>query len=240
MKTITTIILTIACIANTQAQRVKKIKGNGNIVTIERQVGNYEGITVGGFYEVTLVEGAEGNITLTAEDNILEYIETEVRGNTLTIKSKNNMQLKPSLGKKVFITIPVEKINAIRLSGSGKVSATLTLESSNFKVHTSGSRNAVLNIKAKRITVISSGSSAITLDGSAESLDITASGSSNLRAFELISDTAEIRSSGSSNIRIAVNSQIDSRSSGSSNIKYRGNPKKVHSKSSGSSKVSKE
>jgi hypothetical protein len=71
--------------------------------------------------------------------------------------------------------------------------------------------NAELKLKAKRIGVISSGSSTITLDGSAESLDIPASGPSNLRALELILDTAEIRPSGSSNIRIVVNSLIDSR-----------------------------
>ena len=240
MKILLAFFAIIICTSVTHAQRGKKIKGNGNVVTVERQVGSYEAITVGGFYEVTLVKGAEGKITMTAEDNILEYIETEVRGSTLTIKSKDNMQLKPSLGEKVSITIPIKEIDAIRLSGSGKVSSSVTLESDNFKVHTSGSRNAELSIIANRITIISSGSSNITLGGSAKSLDITASGSSNLRAFELMSDTADIRSSGSSNIRIAVKDRIDLRSSGSSNIKYRGNPEKVHSKSSGSSNVSKE
>jgi tRNA threonylcarbamoyladenosine modification (KEOPS) complex Pcc1 subunit len=211
MKAILPFFELIICASWTYAQRCKKIKGNGNVVTVERKVGNYEGITEGVFYEVTLVEGEEGNITMTAEDNMLEYTDPELRGSTLTIKSKDHTQLKRFLVEKVFIDIPVDKINAIRLPGSGKVSSSLTLEASNFKVHTSRSRNAELKLKAKRIGVISSGSSTITLDGSAESLDITASGSSNLRALELILDTAEIRPSGSSNIRIVVNRLIDSR-----------------------------
>lgn len=240
MKTITTFILAITCITLTYSQRGEKIKGNGNVVTIKRQTGNYEGIAVGGFYEVELVDGEEGTITLRGEDNILEYIETEVRGGTLTIKSRDNVQLRPSSGEIIFVTIPVDKIDAIRLSGSGKVVGKKTFEANNFKIHTSGSKNAALTVNAKSLKVISSGSSNITLSGTTERLDVTSSGSSNLRAFELTTDTADIASSGSSNIRISVNDKIDVKSSGSSYIKYRGNPEKVHSKSSGSSKLSKD
>lgn len=64
MKAILPFFALIICASWTHAQRCKKTKGNGNVVTAERKVGNYEGITEGGFYEVTLVEGEEGNITL--------------------------------------------------------------------------------------------------------------------------------------------------------------------------------
>ena len=42
----------------------KKIKGNGNVVTVQREVGSYEGLAVGAFYEVVSVAGAEGDIIL--------------------------------------------------------------------------------------------------------------------------------------------------------------------------------
>lgn len=240
MKKQLVVLLCLAVFTAVNAQRGKKIKGNGNVVTIERQTGDYDGIAIGGFYEVELVDGAEGKITMTGEDNILEYIETEINGGTLTIKSRNNTQLRPSLGKKVFISVPVEEIDAVRLSGSGTLRSSAALKSDDFKVHTSGSRNAELSVEANAVTVISSGSSNIALTGTAESLDITASGSSNLNAFELIADRVDIRSSGSSNMRITANKSMESRSSGSSNIMYRGNPNKIHNKSSGSSKITKE
>lgn len=240
MRKTATLILFILAATVISAQRGKKIKGDGNVVTIERNTGDYDALRVGGFYEVELVEGDEGKITLSGEENILEYIETEVRGGTLTIKSRDNMQLKTSFGKKVFITIPVQSIDAIRLSGSGRLYSDLNLKADNFKVHTSGSRNVALTVNTNNIKVISSGSSTIELDGTAAQISVTSSGSSNLRAYELKTDTAEITSSGSSNIRISVEEKIDVKSSGSSNIKYRGNPEKVYSKSSGSSKMSKE
>lgn len=91
-------------------------------MTIERNQNDHDGISVSGFYEVELVDGQEGNLTLKCEDNILEYIETEVNGNTLFIKSRDNINLGPSHGQGVFITIPVDEINKIRLSGSEKFS----------------------------------------------------------------------------------------------------------------------
>ena len=237
MKILATITLFILCIASSSAQ--KKIKGNGNVVTIERNTGDYDALRIGGFYEVELVEGAEGIITLKGEENILEYLETEVRGRTLVIKSRDNKTLKPSRGEGIYITVPVEKIDAIRLSGSGNVVATKTLEANNFKVHTSGSRRADLKIDASSVTVVSSGSSNIILSGNTKRIDITTSGSSNLRAYELSADKVDIKSSGSSNIQVTANEGLESRVSGSSNVKYKGNPEKVNTKSSGSGRVSK-
>jgi len=240
MKKTVTLVLFSLIATSIFAQRGKKIKGNGNVVTIERNTGDYDAVRIGGFFEVELIDGREGTVTLRGEDNILEFIETEVRGGTLTIKSKENMQLRPSSGAKVFVTVPVDEIDALRLSGSGKVTGKKTFKTANFEVHTSGSKNTSLTIDADAIKVISSGSSNITLSGITEKMTVTSSGSSNLRAFELTTDSAAISSSGSSNIRISVNDIIDVKSSGSSNIKYRGNPEKVYSKSSGSSKMSKE
>ncbi len=240
MKNLIPFFLTLTVLVSVNAQRGKKVKGNGNVVTIERTTGDYDGLRVGGFYEVKLVEGTEGKITLSGEDNLLEYIETEVKGGTLTIKSRDNMQLKVSNGERILITIPVEEIDAIRLSGSGKLYATTTLKADSFKVHTSGARNAELLLNVSNLKIISSGSSNIKLGGSTEKLNITSSGSSSLNAYNLKATDAEITSSGSSDIRLAVTDVLRTKSSGSSNIRYRGNPSKEYAKTTGSSSVSRQ
>lgn len=238
MKNLTTLAIAILFITVGCAQ--KRINGNGNIVTIERNVGDYDALRVGGFYEVELVEGNEGKIVLKGEENLLEYIETEVEGGTLTIKSEDNKNLNPSRGEGIYITIPVEKIDAIRLSGAGKLSSTKTLKSNSFKVHTSGVRNADLNLDSKSITVITSGSSNVTLSGNAENIDVTSSGSSKMNAFELNVDKVGVRSSGSSDVNISVNQTLNTRVSGSGDVRYRGNPSKINNKISGSGEVSKD
>ncbi len=238
MKKATTLALTLLLLTGCDAQ--KRIKGNGNVVTIERTTDDYDGISVSGFYEVELVDGQEGNLTLKGEDNILEYLETEVKGNTLHIKSMDNKNLSPSHGEGVFITIPVDEIDKIRLSGSGKFAGMKILKTDDLDIQISGSRNIDLVIDVNQVKVRTSGSSNIRLAGNAEELEVRSSGSSNVKAFDLETDEATFELSGSTNVETSVNESLTSKVSGSGNIRYRGNPKKLNSSVSGSGKVTKE
>ena len=238
MKMTTTVLLAILILTSSNAQ--KRIKGNGNVVTIERTTNDYDGISVGGFYHVELVDGNEGKITLTGEDNILDYIETEVKGGILVIKAKNNKNLIPSRGEGVFITIPFESINSVKGSGSGKIIGKKTIETNSFKVGTSGSRHVELNVKSSSVSVSTSGSSKIQISGTADKLEVKSSGSSNVGTYELEVDKATLTLSGSSDARIAVEESINARISGSGHVRYRGNPQKINTKTSGSGKITKE
>ncbi len=235
----TIMLLTLATLFVIACEAQKRVKGNGHVVTIERNVDDYDALRVGGFYEVELVEGKEGQVTIKGEENLMEYIETEVKGGTLIIKTRDHMNLSPSRGEDVYITIPVEKIDAIRLSGSGKLTSRKTLETNSFKIHTSGSRNVELDIEAKKVTVITSGSSDVDLSGSAENMDATSSGSSDVDAFDLDVDNVDVRSSGSSDVKITVNETLQTQVSGSGDVRYKGNPNKIKNKLSGSGGVSK-
>ena len=237
MKNITAFVLALLCVAAISAQRNKKIEGNGNVVTLTINTQEYNGISVGGPFDVALIPGKEGNITIKGEENILEYIETKVTNGTLTIKKKNNLNIKMSRNARVLITIPVESINAIRLSGSGKLSSNKTLKSDHFKIRTSGSRYLELALEVESLIVRISGSSNIKLIGNAKNLDIRSSGSSNLKAYDLKTENARFKMSGSSNVEITVNESLNAKLSGSANVRYHGNPSKLHSKTSGSGNV---
>jgi len=238
MKTTTIVVLTILCITTSCAQ--KRIKGSGNVVTIERTTNDYDGISVSGFYEVELIDGQEGKLTLKGEDNILDNIETEVSSGTLHIKSIDNINLNPSRGEGVFITIPIEEIDQIRLSGSGDFRGKKTLKTNDLAIQISGSRNIDLAVEAIKVSVMTSGSSNIRLKGNSEEFKVRSSGSSNVKAYDLEVNEATFELSGSTNVETTVDESLTSRVSGSGNIRYRGNPQNVDSKISGSGKVSKD
>ena len=94
IKKATLIVLFITASFSANAQNwwgnSKKIKGNGNVVTVKRTTSNYDGIAVGGSFDVILIKGKEGAITIEGEENIIPLIETEVSGNTLQIKYQKN------------------------------------------------------------------------------------------------------------------------------------------------------
>lgn len=80
MKNAITICLLALSTIPTHAQWWGKgIKGNGNKTSTTRSVGDYDQVHVAGFFDVELVAGPEGSLTIAGESNLLEYVITEVR-----------------------------------------------------------------------------------------------------------------------------------------------------------------
>jgi len=238
MKKLLTLSIALCTIAAT-AQWGKTVKGNGKVVTIERSVGDYEVVAVAGWFDVELVDGNEGELTLTGEENLLEYIKTEVKDGKLTIKSKKGVNLKPSNWKEgIVVLVPVEEIRGVSLSGSGDVVSKKTLKSDEFKTSISGSGDIVLAIEADNLKASMSGSGDIKLSGKATDFTVSVSGSGDIKAYDLEADFVEAQVSGSADIKVTANQSLKARVSGSGDISYKGNPKKIDTKTSGSGDIS--
>jgi len=230
------VLFTLSC----TAQWGKKVNGNGNMVTIERSTGDYDAVAVSGWFDVDLVDGNEGDISLKGEENLLEHIITEVKDGKLVIKVEKGMNLKPSSWKEgIHITVPVESIDAVSLSGSGDIVGKTTLKSEDFKTTMSGSGDITLDIDASSISASMSGSGDINLSGSTTDFDVTISGSGDIKAFELEADNVDATVSGSADIKVTANQKLKARVSGSGDIHYKGNPEKIDTKTSGSGDITK-
>ena len=240
MNKLATLSLVLLFSASCTAQWGKKVKGNGNVVTIERSVGDYDGIGVSGWFDVELVDGSEGELTIKGEDNLLEHIVTEVKNGKLSIKVEKGYNLKPSSWDGgIVITVPVEDINSIALSGSGDIVGKTTLKANNFKTAMSGSGDITLDVDVSSISASMSGSGDITLSGNAGDFDATISGSGDIKAYDLDADNVDATVSGSADIKVTAKKVLKARVSGSGDISYRGNPEKVDTKTSGSGDISK-
>jgi len=233
----TLVLLMMSC-AN--AQWGKRIRGNGNMVSDDRSTGTYDAIAVSGSFDVDLVDGREGQVTVRAEENLQEYIITEVKNGTLVIKTKDGVNINPS-GWKVgmHVTVPVEDINSVSLSGSGDITGKTLIRAHNFNTSMSGSGDISLEVEADALSTSMSGSGDMNLRGKAGHFDVEISGSGDVDAFGLDAREVDARISGSADIRVSVNEMLKARVSGSGNIRYRGNPTKIDSKTAGSGGISK-
>jgi hypothetical protein len=220
---------------NSNAQT--KISGNGTVTTETRTTGDYDGIRISGFFDVDLVSGKEGKIILKGEENLLSKIKVEVEGNELKVYVERGVQLRTSMGKKIQVIVPFEKISAVTLSGSGDVKSKNKINSDSFSAKLSGSGNFDLDVDSRNFDLALSGSGDIVLKGKADSFTSKISGSGNVNASNLKSQTVDVTVSGSGNSVVTCESSITGRVSGSGNIKYLGNPEKRDVKVSGSGKI---
>lgn len=238
MKKVFTLSLVLCSLVAT-AQWGKRVKGNGKTVTIERSVGDYNAITVSGWFDVNLVSGNEGELTLKGEENLLEYIKTEVKDGKLVIKTAKGVNLKPSnWNSGIYVTVPVESIDMVSLSGSGDIVGETKIKTDRFKTSLSGSGDVTLDIEASTIDASMSGSGDINLSGTARDFDVSISGSGDIKAYDLKAENVTAQVSGSADIKVTATEMIKARVSGSGDISYKGNPKKIDTKTSGSGDIS--
>lgn len=239
MKKLTLVSIALLLFSSCISQWGNKIKGNGNVITVDRSVGEYDAIDMTGFYDVEFIEGKEGNLTITGEENLLKYIITEIKDGKLILKTEKGYNLQISNRKGIKITVPVAQIEAVYLSGSGDITSRMTLKSGAFKTTISGSGDITLNLDVKDLKTTISGSGDINLSGTADTFDVSISGSGDIDAYELKANDVTVSVSGSGDIDITAEKSFKARVSGSGDINYRGNPSKVDTKSSGSGDIRK-
>lgn len=225
-------------IANAQWSN-NKIKGNGNVVSETRTTSDYDAIKVSGSFDVDLVAGKEGKITIKGEQNLLAAIKVEVENNTLKVYIEKGSNLRPSLGKKIEVTIPFESISELSLAGSGDIQSKDPIKSDKFLAKLSGSGNFNLALNSSNLELNLSGSGNVHLKGSANNFTTKLSGSGDIDAANLKSNNVDVNVSGSGNSRVNCNGSLTARVSGSGDIKYSGNPEKRDVKVSGSGNISK-
>ncbi|WET02627.1 head GIN domain-containing protein [Flavobacterium sp. YJ01] len=239
MKKINQLAILLALLIGFTVTAQQKINGNGKVVSETRTTSAYDAIKISGFFDVDLVAGKEGKITISGEQNIISAIVVEVVENTLKIYAKKGMNLRPSTGNKVEIVVPFEKISELSLSGSGDITAESPIKNDKFTAKLSGSGDIDLNVISNSFDLSLSGSGDIKLKGNSDNISIKLSGSGDIEAYNLKSKIANINVSGSGDVAVNCSESLTARVSGSGDVKYTGNPQKRDAKVTGSGSISK-
>lgn len=218
------------------AQNTGKVKGNGNVITEKRSVGDFDEIGVSGSFDVFLVKGKEGELLIKIEDNLLPLLVTEVDNGKLKIHWKKGTNI--STRKEVQITVNFEKFNGVGLSGSGDVIGKDIIKTDKFNVAVSGSGDIELELDVQEMEAAVSGSGDLDLKGQAINFEAAVAGSGDIDGIDLKTDKAAVRVSGSGGITITVLKELDAKVSGSGSVKYKGSPEIEGVKVSGSGTVS--
>ena len=237
MKRLTSIVLVLFLTTITANAQWRKVKGNGNITNEKRAVGNFDEVAVSGHFKVILQEGQEGDLVISAGENLFEYIITEVRGNKLKISTKKGYTIRAS--KKIEIVVNYQNISGIILSGSGKIISNDKIKSNELDIAVSGSGSVNIELEAHDVDVALSGSGSLNLTGYSDDMSCTISGSGNINGYEMTVNKVKAHISGSGSAKFHVKDEIHATTSGSGNVRYTGNPKIIKTKSSGSGSVKK-
>ena len=222
---------------------ISGVRGSGIEIEEERQVSGITRVRVANQGDLFIEIGAEESLVIEAEDNLPEYIESDVRGGELVLETRHGVNLRND--QPICYQLVVPELEGISVSSSGDVEAP-ELEAGRFRISLSSSGEVEVDaIAAKRLDVnisssgdvtigelqadsldvnISSSDSLTILDGEVEEQDISISSSGDYGGRDLESQRAEVRLSSSGNATIRVSDELDANLSSSGDLKYIGDP----------------
>lgn len=212
------------------------IKGNGNVVEKERQVGEFDEIDVSRGMNVWITQGEQTKVIVVTDENLQENILTEISGNTLKIYT--DTRIRWAKEKKVLIT--VNNLKEIDSSSGSNVFSNGVLSFNKLRISTSSGSNTKLEVYSKELEIKSSSGSNAIIKGKAYDTEMKASSGSNIKAENLEAENCNADVSSGANIHIHVNKELEAEASSGGNIFYHGNPEKKNtSTSSGGNIISK-
>jgi hypothetical protein len=211
------------------------IRGRGDTVSEFRVVSTFDAVEVNGDFEVYLTQGPGQEVRLEGQENVLDAITTRIDGRELEIKFRPFVNVRSHKPIRVYITNPT--LTSVDLSGSSRAEGQTPWMVDNLHLKVSGSGSLALQMQeANQVESRISGSGSMNLSGDAEDFESEISGSGNVRAFDLVTQRADARISGSGNCELTVTQSLNARISGSGDIRYKGDPT-VNVSVSGSGKV---
>jgi hypothetical protein len=219
------------------SQKNKKITGNEKIVTITRSTSEYEGISISGSFDVKLISGKEGNISIKGDENLLEFIVTEITNGKLLVYFEKHKKIQYNYNSSIEITIPFEDINQLSFNGSGNLTTTDLIKTEYLNIEMTGSGNTSFRSDTNSLKITKSGSGNLNGKGMTKNIEINSDGSGNVTMSDLKSENAVASQTGSGNIKVNCSKNLDARTIGSGTIQYSGKPEKIAKSTTGSGSI---
>jgi len=151
------------------------VQGSGNVKTESRDVRGFDAVEVAGIGTLVVTQGDSEHLTISAEDNILPKLASDVVNGRLELHPEANTHLDTT--QPIRYDLTVKQLKEIRLAGSGDIQAsTLNADSLDLAVAGSGNGN-IGHLTAKTLNVTIAGSGTLTLAGQAVQQNVHISGS---------------------------------------------------------------
>lgn len=213
----------------------KYVRGDGNVVTRERSVSDFSGVDVSGAIDVVVTQDSAYSVRVETDNNLQDLVEIYNSNGVLQIHSRNNFNLDPS--RKTIVHVAAPAIRGFYVSGASSIRSTNKMNATGpVEIDITGASDINLDINSPEVRVDMSGASKAIMKGETRDLSIEGSGASHVKAYDLLSENADIRISGASSAEIYASVKLEADASGASHIKYRGKAA-VNSNSSGASHI---
>ena len=200
------------------------VKGNGNVQIEKRTINeSFTAIHASEGLDVYLTQGNNEDISVEADENLLDIIVTEVVDNTLKIHCKENIGRSKS--QKVMVTF--NDISKIVSTSGSDVYSTNTINSENLELKSTSGSDMKLDVNTSVLNCKSTSGSDLKISGKTDKLIAEATSGSDIKAGNLIAQSSQVKATSGADITINTQKELTAKATSGGDIKYYGNPEKV-------------
>lgn len=178
------------------------VNGSGQLASESRRVRNFDGVSIDDTGVLVIERTGSESLTITAEDNILPILRSDVRGGRLELGIASSGDVRPT--REISYSLTARDLNELVVSGNAEARAN--------------------GLQTSDLTVDLGGNSVTTTEGRAERQKIAISGSARYTAEDLQSSEVNIDQSGSSHTIVRVSDRLEGSVRGSAVLEYIGDP----------------
>ncbi|MCX2681440.1 DUF2807 domain-containing protein [Galbibacter sp. EGI 63066] len=203
------------------------VKGNGNVVTHQREVDQtFSAIKATEGLDVFVSQGPKTTIKVEADENVIDLIRTQVSNGELHIDCEDPIG---NATKKVYVTIP--EITALKSSSGAELSSIGTIKGDAITLDASSGSELDVEIQAKDINSESSSGAEIVVYGVANFLEARASSGAEIEAEKLETNSVKAKASSGGRISVHAKEKISISTSSGGDVDYKGDPQVVSKES---------
>ena len=193
-------------------------RGNGEIVKENREVNeDFTVVSASEGLDVYVSQGSDFEISVEADENIIDLIGTDIRDGKLKVHAIENIG---RATKKVYVSLP-EVTGLYASSGSDLVSQG-SIEADKIKLDASSGADLHVELNADEVDANSSSGADIRINGQANLFYADASSGSDIKAKEFMVKTCNANASSGADITVNVSESLTADASSGADISYTG------------------
>ena len=185
------------------------LQGSGTSKTEDREVTEFDSIVLYGAGTVNVSLGESPKLTVSADDNLLELIESKVEEGQLKIKPTESISAKSDL----VYEITTNSLTKLVVDGAAKVNLN--------------------DVKGSDLTLEVNGAASASGSGEVDQLTIATKGASSVKLQELHAKTLNVKLAGAGSATVFASESVDAEIAGVGSIIVHGNPADVNKQVNG-------
>ncbi len=215
------ILALVIVVFPTKTEAKRAVYGSGDIVKETVKVRGFDAIDVSSGFAVELIQSDKESVIIEADDNIIKYIEVDVIGRTLKIRSQSNLRRVKK--KKVYIYF--KNIENIDVSSGCSVYGKNRMKFDDLNIDASSGVRLDLDLTANEVMFDVSSGVSVKLKGFANRMEIDASSGTSLNAINFEVKKCSMDISSGCSVKVYATDYLSIDASSGSSIRYKGDPK---------------